>query len=126
MVTYFENQLRGYDVVLAALRPFSQDICRNCIGLSGTQTKVTKGLKKLRMDLEVSTVSESDKRHILAQIERCAELSAALDVAEEVECLKTAGNCRIGPGCFCTDGAMRLMEEITEPAPSLATPVATG
>lgn len=126
MVTYFENQLRGYNVVLAALRAFSQDICRNCIGLSGTQTKVTKGLKKLRMDLEVSTVSESDKRQILAQIERCAELAAALDVAEEVECEKTAGNCKIGPGCFCTDGAMRLMEEIIEAAPSLARPLATG
>lgn len=119
MVTYFENQLRGYNVVLAALRAFSRDICRNCIGLSGSQTKVTKGLKKLRMDLEVSTVAELDKRQILAQIERCAELAAVLDVAEEVECQKTAGNCKIGPGCFCTDGAMRLMEEITEPAPSL-------
>lgn len=126
MVTYFENQLRGYNVVLAALRAFSQDICRNCIGLSGTQTKVTKGLKKLRMDLEESTVSESDKRQKLAQMERCAELVAAVDVAEEVECQKTAGNCKIGAGCFCTDGAMRLMSEITEPAPSLPTPVATG
>jgi len=114
MATYFENQLRGYNVVLAALRAFSQDICRNCIGLLGTQTKVTKGLKKLRMDLEVSTISESDKRQILAQIERYAELAVALDVAEEVECQKTAGNCKIGPGCFLTDGAMGLMEEITE------------
>ena len=126
MVTYFENQLRGYNVVLAALRAFSQDICKNCIGLSGSQTKVIKGLKKLRMDLEVSTVSESDKRQILARIEGCAELAAALDVAEEVECQKTAGYCKIGPGCSCTDGAMGLMKEITEPAPSLATPVATG
>jgi len=124
MATYFENQLRGYNVVLAALRAFSQDICRNCIGLSGAQTKVTKGLKKMRMDLAVSTVSELDKRRILAQIERCVELAAALDVAEEVECQKTAGNCKIGPGCFCTDGAIGLMAEITEPAPSLATPVA--
>jgi len=78
----------------------------------------------MRMDLAVSTVSELDKRRILAQIERCVELAAALDVAEEVECQKTAGNCKIGPGCFCTDGAMELMKEITEPAPSLATPVA--
>ncbi|MFH1929456.1 MAG: hypothetical protein ABIK79_14990, partial [Chloroflexota bacterium] len=82
--------------------------------------------KKLRMDLEGSTTSESDKRQILARIERCAELAAALDVAEEVECQKTAGNCKIGPGCFLTAGAMGLMKEITEPAPSLATPVATG
>ena len=126
MVTYFENQLRGYNVVLTALRAFSQDICRNCIGLSGAQTKVTKGLRKLRIDLEASTVSEPDKRRILAQVERCVELATALDVAEEVECQKTAGNCKIGPGCSCTDGAMGLMKEITEPAPSLATSVATA
>lgn len=115
MITYFENQLRGYNVVLAALQAFSQDICRNCIGLSGSQVKVSKGLKKLRIDLEVSTVSESEKRQILAQIERFVELAAALDVAEEVECQKTAGNCKIGPGCFLTVGAMGLMREITEP-----------
>ena len=124
MVTYFENYLRGYNVVLTALRAFSQDICRNCIGLSGAQTKVTKGLRKLRIDLEASTVSEPDKRRILAQVERCVELATALDVAEEVECQKTADNCKIGSGCFCTDGAIRLMDEITEPVPSLATPVA--
>lgn len=123
MLTYFDNQLRGYNVVLAALRAFSQDICRICIGLSGSQTKVKKGLKKLRMDLEASTLSESDKRRILAHIEGLVELAAALDVAEEVECQKTAGDCKIGPGCFCLDGAVKLMEEITEPAPSLATPV---
>ncbi|MCG2771290.1 MAG: hypothetical protein L6277_04265 [Desulfobacterales bacterium] len=100
MLTYFDNQLRGYNVVLAALRAFSQDICRICIGLSGSRTKVKKGLKKLRMDLEASTLSESDKRRILAQIESCVELAEALDVAEEVDCQKTAGDCKIGPGCF--------------------------
>ncbi|MFH1907955.1 MAG: hypothetical protein ABIL11_11360 [Chloroflexota bacterium] len=126
MVTYFENQLRGYNIVLATLQAFSQDICRNCIGLPGAQTKVKKGLKKLGMDLEVSTVSKSDKRWWLAQIERCAGLTEALDVAEEVECQKTAGNCKVGSGCLCTDGAMELMKEITEPIPSLAAPVAIG
>ncbi len=83
MLTYFDNQLRGYNVVLAALRAFSQDICRICIGLSGSQTKVKKGLKKLRMDLEASTLSESDKRRILAQIEHCVELAEALDELPE-------------------------------------------
>ncbi len=117
MATYLGNQLRGYNVVLAGLRAFTQDICRSCIGLSGSQVKVSKGLKKLRIDLELSTVSDSDKRQILAQIERYAKLAAALDVAEEAECQKTAGNCKIGPGCFLTDGVMGLMKEVTEPAP---------
>ena len=61
MNTYFKNQLRGYDVVLATLGGFSEDICRNCIGLSGAQTKVIKGLKKLRMDLEGSLIPEMEK-----------------------------------------------------------------
>ncbi len=47
-------------MVLATLGAFSEDICRNCIGLSGAQTKVIKGLKKLRMDLEGSSIPEME------------------------------------------------------------------
>jgi len=56
MATYFKNQLRGCDVVLATLQAFSNDICRGCIGLSGARTKVIKGLKKLRIDLDESSI----------------------------------------------------------------------
>lgn len=115
MATYFKNQLRGYDVVIATLQAFSKDICRRCIGLSGTQTKVIKGLKKLSMDLDRTSLSDNDRKEILAHIDSCEKVANAIEVEEECECQKTAGNCKIGPGCLPL-GALELMKEITEPA----------
>ena len=114
MVKYFKNQLRGYDVVLATLGAFSEDICRNCIGLSGAQTKVIKGLKKLRMDLEKSSIPKIEKEKILISAESFLKAAEGLKLAEEVSCQKTAGHCKIGPGCFPL-GALELMNQITEP-----------
>ena len=115
MATYFRNQLRGCDVVLATLQAFSQDICRKCIGLSGAQTKVTKGLKKLRMDLDEAPFPQDDKKEIMVHIDSCEKIANAIEVEEECECQKTANNCKIGPGCLAL-GALELMNEITEPA----------
>jgi len=115
MATYFKNQLRGCDVVLATLQAFSEDICRGCIGLSGARTKAIKGLKKLRIDLDESSISESDKQEIMVHIDSCEKIANAIEVMEECECLKTANNCKIGPGCLPL-GALELMNEITEPA----------
>ena len=115
MATYFTNQLRGYNVVLATFQAFSKDICRRCIGLSGAQTKVIKGLKKLRMDLEKSSILNGDKKEIMAHIGSCEKIANAIEVEEECECQKTAGKCKIGPACFAL-GALDLMKEITEPA----------
>lgn len=112
---YFKNQLRGYDVVLATLQAFSKDICRRCIGLSGAQTKVIKGLKKLKMDLDNSSIPEDDKKEIMVHIDSSEKIANAIEVEEECECQKTAGNCKIGPGCLAL-GALELMKEITEPA----------
>jgi hypothetical protein len=114
MVTHFKNQLRGYDVVLATLGAFSEDICRNCIGLSGAQTKVIKGLKKLRMDLEKSSIPEVEKEKTLICVESFFKAAEGVKLAEEVSCQKTAGRCKIGPGCFPL-GALELMNQITEP-----------
>lgn len=115
MATYFKNQLRGCDVVLATLQAFSNDICRGCIGLSGARTKVIKGLKKLRIDLDESSISGNDKQEILAHIDSCEKITQAIEVEEECECQKTTDNCKIGPGCLAL-GALDLMNEITEPA----------
>ena len=109
MVTYFKNQLRGYDVVLATLGAFSEDICRNCIGLSGAQTKVIKGLKKLRMDLEKSSIPKMEIEKLLISIESSLKAAEGLKLAKEVSCQKTAGRCKIGPGCFPL-GALELNE----------------
>ena len=114
MANYFENQLRGYPVVLAILPAFSKDICRNCIGLEGAQVKVEKGLKKLRIDLEDSSVPQGEKSKLLARIESLAREAEEIEVSDDCECQKTAGNCKIGPGCFPL-GAMDILKFITEP-----------
>lgn len=114
MSDYFENRLRGYNVVLAVLKVFSNDICKDCIDLHREKTKVIKGLKKLRIDLEASKVSKKDKSEIISQIERLNNIAEEIEVGEELECQKTAGNCTIGTACFTNDGAMALMEQITE------------
>ena len=114
MDTYFKNQLRGYEVVLATLQAFSKDICRRCIGLSGAKTKVIKGLKKLRMDLDKTSISVDDKTEIMTLIDSCEKTANSIGVEEECECQKTAGNCKIGSGCLVL-GTLELMNEITEP-----------
>ena len=115
MAAYFRNQLRGCDVVLATLQAFSQDICRGCIGLSGAKTKVIKGLKKLRMDFEETSIPEDEKNEVTVHVEACEKIASAIEVMEECECQKTTDNCKIGPGCLAL-GALDLMNEITEPA----------
>ncbi len=115
MSDYFKNRLRGYKVVLAVLKAFSNDICKNCIDLQGKQTRVIKGLRKLKMDLETSKASEEEKSGIINQIDRLTDVAEDIEVAEELECQKTAGNCTIGPACFTNDGAMALMDQVTEP-----------
>ncbi len=113
MAIYFINQLRGYDVVLATLQAFSEDICRKCIGLSGARTKVIKGLKKLRIDLDESSIPEDDKKEIMVHIDSCGKIANTIEVEEECECQKTTNNCKIGPGCLAL-GALEIMNEITE------------
>jgi len=114
MSNYFTNQLRGYPVVLAALQAYSKDICRNCIGLEGSQTKVKKGLKKLSMDLKGSSISGEEKEALLAQIDSLSGEAEAIGLSEDCECLKTANNCKIGKGCFPL-GALDILKLITEP-----------
>ncbi|MFQ5818853.1 MAG: hypothetical protein ACE5I5_02595 [Candidatus Heimdallarchaeota archaeon] len=115
MTQYFKNQIRGYIVVIPTLQALSKDICRNCIGLSGAQIKMLKGLKKLTIDLEASEVSEEEKDKIISQIERLSKMAESLEMSDETTCQKTAGNCNIGPACLCLDGAGGLMKQIPEP-----------
>lgn len=82
-VKYFENQLRGYKVVLAILRAESEDdSCRNCIGLEGATTKVEKGLKKLTLDLKDLVAREEERTDITTQID---------ELSRQVESLPLGG-----------------------------------
>lgn len=116
MSIYFKNQLWGYSVVTPILEALSKDICIKCIGLEGAKIKVIKGLKKLKIDLENSSLPEGERAEIAASIRRLSEMAEVIDVAEETTCQKTAGNCKIGQACLPLDGAWGLMKQITEPA----------
>jgi len=115
MNNYFKNRLRGYNVVLAVLKAFSNDICKDCIDLQREKTKVIKGLRKLNIDLEAYKADENEKKGITYQIEQLIDVAEYIEVGEDLECQKTAGNCTIGTACFTNDGAMAMMEQITEP-----------
>ena len=115
MNDYFKNQLRGYNVVFAALKAFSNDICKNCIDLQREKIKVIKGLRKLKIDLEASKAAKNEKKEITSQIQQLTDVTEDIEVGEDLECQKTAGNCTIGSACFTNDGAMALMDQITEP-----------
>lgn len=117
MSLYFKNQLRGYSVVIPTLQAFSKfskDICRKCIGLEGAKTKVIKGLKKLRIDFENSSLLEGEREEVATSIKRLSEMAEEIDVADETTCQKTAGNCKIGQACLPLDGAWGLIKQITE------------
>ena len=115
MNDYFKNRLRGYNVVLADLKAFSDDICKNCIDLQREKIKVIKGLRKLKIDLEVSKAANNEKKEITSQIQQLTGVAEDIEVGDDLECQKTAGNCTIGSACFTNDGAMALMDQITEP-----------
>lgn len=111
---YFQNQLRGYNIVLAMLRAESEDdLCRVCIGFDGAVTKAKKGLKKLKLDLQGLSGPEDDKKRLVGQIDRLTQQLEGLANEEDPTCMKTAGRCKIGSDCFPLDGAMGMMKQIT-------------
>jgi len=101
-VTNSENLVKGYRIILGAFKGGSEDMCVNCINLEVGKTKVEKGLKKLGMDVEKSTISDEEKRQLLSKVDTLLEAAEAIPLASECSCQKSAGLCKIGTGCFIT------------------------
>jgi len=107
-----ENRHRGISIVLGALQAASRDICENCIGLEGAKTKVGKMIKKLGMDLDAASICcEKTKADLQTRIDSLSKVAEELEVAEECECQKTAGNCKMGEECF-VNASVDLMKLI--------------
>ena len=70
--------IRGYMVVLGGVKTCSEDKCVKCINLESAQLKVTKGLKKLKMDLWKSTILEEDKKGLSTKIEGLSETAEGI------------------------------------------------
>lgn len=108
-----ENQIRGLSIVFGALQAATGEICKNCIGLEGAKTKVGKMVKKLNMDLEdASSCCEKTKADLQSRIDSLSKVAEGIQVAEECECQKTVGNCKMGEGCFVNASAdlMKLVQ----------------
>jgi len=100
-IEQIENRQRGINIVLGALQAASRGICKSCIGLEGAKTKVGKMVKKLGMDLDAASIScEKTKADLQTRIDSLSKVAEELEVAEECECQKTAGICKMGEGCF--------------------------
>jgi len=110
---YFINQLRAYQVVLAALKALAQDICHDGCSLPSAVNRVIKRLGKLKNDLESSDVAGEKKEHLLSKIDSFLADANRLPQDTSQTCRKSAGECVIGSGCFAT-GALHLFNEITE------------
>ena len=109
-IEVLENQIRGLNIVLGALQAATGEVCKNCLNLEGAKTKVGKMVKKLVMDLAVASICcERTKADLQARIDSLSQAVEGLHVAEECECQKTAGNCKLGAECFVT-AAVDLMK----------------
>jgi len=111
---YFINQLRVYQVVLAALKALDQDICHDGCSLPSTVNKVIKRLGKLKNDLEASDVAAEKKESLLSKIDSFLADANRLPQDTSKTCRKSAGECLIGSGCFAA-GVLNLIKEVTEP-----------
>ena len=109
---YFINQLRAYQVVLAALKALDQDICHDGCSLPSTVNKVIKRLGKLKNDLEASDVVAEEKKNLLSKVDIFLADASRLPQDTSQTCRKSAGECLIGSGCFAA-GALNLFKEIT-------------
>ena len=105
-----ENQIRGLNIVLGAHQAATGEICKNCLNLEVAKTKVGKMAKKLGMDLDAASICcETTKADLQARIDSLSKTVENLEIAEECECQKTAGNCKLGEECFITT-AVDLMK----------------
>jgi len=115
---YFSNQLRAYQVVLAALKALDQDICHDGCSLPSTVNKVIKRLGKLKDDLEASSLAAEKKKSLLSKIVNFLADANRLPQDTSQTCRKAAGECIIGPGCFATE-ALKLIDIIESKTPKI-------
>ena len=79
----FENQLRGYNAVLGALRALAEDFCVDCLMLKGSKIKLGKGLRKLEADITGADLLTDTKKSLVLQAQRFAAMAEGLSQAAE-------------------------------------------
>jgi tetrahydromethanopterin S-methyltransferase subunit A len=112
-ITFFENQLRGYNGVFAAFGALKNDICGVGLNLPVAVNRAIKKLKRLKEELDKSSLSAKKKEEIGSRIDEFLSQTEELPT-DPGPCQKTVGTCKIGKGCFAT-GALDMLKLITEP-----------
>ncbi len=112
-IVYFENHVRGYNAIFAAFNALKGDMCGAGLNLPLAVNKAIKKLEKLKQDLEKALMPDAKKGEINSRINDFLKQAEELPT-EPGPCQKTAGNCKIGAGCFAT-GALDILKLITEP-----------
>lgn len=97
---YISNQLRAYNGMFAAFETCVEDMCNNGCTTPSVVISTGKKLKRLKKDLEKSSLGLERKQVLETKIDRYLERLKAFPQDPDKPCQKTAGNCTIGSGCF--------------------------
>jgi len=73
----FDSLARGYSVFWVGLKPVLRTY-DEVIDLESAQLKVTKGLKKLKTDVEKSTIPEEEKKRLSTKIDGLSEAAKGI------------------------------------------------
>ncbi|MFQ5837094.1 MAG: tetrahydromethanopterin S-methyltransferase subunit A, partial [Candidatus Bathyarchaeia archaeon] len=111
-VIYFENRLRVYSGILAVFSALKNDMCGGGLNLPVSVNSAIKKLKKLKKELDKSSISKMKKEEIGWKIDEFLKQTEELPT-DPGPCQKTAGNCKLGQGCFSV-GALDMLKLMTE------------
>ena len=114
-VLYVSNQLRAYHGMFAAFEACVEDMCNNGCTFPSVVITTGKKLKKLKKDLEKSSLALERKQTLETEIEGYLERLNAFPQDTDRPCQKSVGNCTIGPGCF-VKAAADFVKLVPEPS----------
>jgi len=112
---FVSNQLRAYNGMFAAFEACVEDMCNNGCTFPSVVISTGKKLKKLKMDLDKSSLAVEKKQVLGTEIERYLGRLKTCPQDTDRPCQKTAGNCTIGSGCFVT-AAAGFIKLVSEPS----------
>jgi hypothetical protein len=110
---YFQDQVRGLKVVMAAFEAADNQVCHGGITLPSYVRKAAKRMKKLNYDMMKTDLADSFKQEIKSELGAMAARVKALPTeTADKPCNVEAGNCFIGPDACVVMGSMALMDAI--------------
>lgn len=115
LAQYVSNQLRAYNGMLAAFEACVEDMCNNGCTFPSVVISSNKKLKKLKTDLDKSSLALEKKQTLGTEIDRYLERLKAFPQDIDQPCQKTVGNCTIGSGCF-VKAAAGFSKLVTKPS----------